>query len=81
MTEEDLFKAAFDAAHDYKPEPELEVRCMSDVEMKPVRWLWYRRIALGKLTVIAGNPGLGKSQITAFLAAMVSTGGKGTNHD
>jgi hypothetical protein len=71
----DPFKAALDAAHDFEPEPEMEVRCMSDVEMKPVRWLWYRRIALGKLTVIAGNPGLGKSQITTFLAAMVSPGG------
>ncbi len=77
----DPFKEAFDSAHTYEPEPDVEVRCMADVDMQPVHWLWYRRIALGKITVIAGDPGLGKSQITAFLAAMVSTGGKGNNHD
>lgn len=47
---------------------------MSDVEMKPINWLWDKRIACGKLTVIAGNPGLGKSQLTANLAATVSRG-------
>lgn len=59
----------------YETKPEMEIRRMSDVETMPVKWLWYKRIALGKLTVIAGNPGLGKSQITAYLAATVSTGG------
>jgi putative DNA primase/helicase len=33
-----------------------------------------RRIARGKLTVIAGHPGLGKSQVTAWMAATVTTG-------
>lgn len=59
----------------YETKPEMEIRRMSDVDTMPVKWLWYKRIALGKLTVIAGNPGLGKSQITAYLAATVSTGG------
>ena len=53
---------------------EVEMICMSDIEMKPISWLWYDRIACGKLTVIAGNPGLGKSQLTASLAATVTTG-------
>lgn len=47
---------------------------MSDVEMKPINWLWEKRIACGKLTVIAGDAGLGKSQLTANLAATVSKG-------
>ena len=51
---------------------ELEVICMDNVEMKPINWLWPKRIACGKLTVIAGNPGLGKSQITASFSAIVS---------
>lgn len=63
------------AAETYEFNSEMETRRMSDVETKPVKWLWHKRIALGKLTVIAGNPGLGKSQITAYLAATVSTGG------
>ena len=54
----------------------VEVRCVADVEIKPVRWLWPGRIARGKLTMIAGDPGLGKSQVTVALAATVSTGGE-----
>jgi hypothetical protein len=47
----------------------------SDIQAKPVDWLWKERIARGKLTMLAGDPGLGKSQITANFAATVSTGG------
>jgi len=54
----------------------LTTRCFSEVEAKPVCWLWPGRIARGKLTIIAGNPGLGKSQITANIAAVVTTGGR-----
>lgn len=46
----------------------------SEVEQQPIDWLWPGRIARGKVTIIAGNPGLGKSQITASLAAIVTTG-------
>lgn len=53
----------------------LETRRVSDIEAKPVNWLWPGRIARGKVSIIAGNPGLGKSQITASIAAIVSTGG------
>lgn len=50
-------------------------RCFASIEAKPIRWLWTGRIARGKVSMIAGHPGLGKSQITASLAAIVSTGG------
>lgn len=50
-------------------------RRMSDVQPKPVNWLWPGRIARGKVTMIAGHPGLGKSQLTANMAAVVTTGG------
>jgi putative DNA primase/helicase len=49
---------------------------LSDIEAKPIHWLWQGRIARGKPTMIAGNPGLGKSQTTASLAAVVTTGGQ-----
>lgn len=49
-------------------------RRISDIEAKAVNWLWPGRIACGKVTMLAGNPGLGKSQITASIAAIVSTG-------
>lgn len=63
------------SAQEIHIEPEVEIRCMTDIEMKPVSWLWDSRIARGKLTVLAGNPGLGKSQTVASIAAIVSNGG------
>lgn len=40
----------------------------------PVDWLWEPRIPLGLITVLAGDPGLGKSLLTAHLAAGVTNG-------
>jgi hypothetical protein len=54
----------------------LVTRRLSDIEAKPVSWLWRGRIARGKVSIIAGNPGLGKSQVTASIAAIVTTGGR-----
>ena len=47
---------------------------VADVEAKPVDWLWDARIARGKLTLVAGEPGLGKSQIGIDLHARLSAG-------
>jgi len=49
---------------------------MSDVEPEDVRWLWYPYIPLGKLTILEGDPGLGKSWLTCALAAAVTCGRK-----
>jgi len=54
----------------------LSTKRLSEIEAKPVSWLWPGRIARGKLNIIAGNPGLGKSQITASIAAVITTGGR-----
>jgi len=48
--------------------------CLADVEPEEVRWLWLERIALGKPTILVGDPGLGKSFITLDLAARVTRG-------
>src|SRR4051794_21504244 len=47
---------------------------MADVASQPVRWLWDGRIARGKLTVLNGEPGIGKSTLALDLAAKVSRG-------
>lgn len=44
------------------------------VEPVPIEWLWPGKIAVGKVTLIAGDPGLGKSLVTTDMAARVSTG-------
>lgn len=47
---------------------------MSDVETKEVQWLWYPYIPRGKLTIIQGNPGEGKTTLALWIAAMCSQG-------
>ncbi|MCC7146263.1 MAG: AAA family ATPase [Phycisphaeraceae bacterium] len=47
---------------------------LADIEAQPVRWLWPGRIALGKVTIFAGDPGLGKSFVTLDIASRVTTG-------
>lgn len=47
---------------------------MSDVTPEEVSWLWPGRFALGKPSLIAGDPGLGKSFLTIDIAARVSRG-------
>jgi hypothetical protein len=45
-----------------------------DVISEPVVWIWKYRIPLGKLTLLAGFPGLGKSLAACSIAAILSTG-------
>jgi putative DNA primase/helicase len=47
---------------------------LADVEPEEIRWLWHGRIAYGKLNVIDGDPGLGKSVMLLDLAARLTTG-------
>ena len=47
----------------------------SDVQTKPVKWLWFPYIASGKLTLLQGDPGDGKSTMMMHLIAELSTGG------
>ena len=55
--------------------PTLISQCAADITPEPVEWLWPGRVAIGKQTLIAGEPGLGKSQIAIAMAAAVTTGG------
>lgn len=48
---------------------------LADVAAEPVDWLWHNRIPLGKITLLAGDPGLGKSMLSLSIAATVSRGG------
>jgi hypothetical protein len=49
-------------------------KLLSEVEPERVEWLWPGRLPLGKLAVLDGDPGLGKSAVTLDLAARVSAG-------
>lgn len=47
---------------------------LSSITPKKVEWLWLNRFPLGKLSIISGDPGLGKSILTSYLAAQVTQG-------
>jgi hypothetical protein len=46
----------------------------SDLTPEKLVWIWPSRIPEGKLVLVGGPPGLGKSQLTAFISAVVSNG-------
>jgi putative DNA primase/helicase len=71
-TDEALQQAYTQAYGPPQPAPVL-VR-LADVVAAPVQWLWEGRIAVGKTTMLAGDPGLGKSFLTLDMAARISTG-------
>ena len=41
---------------------------------RPVDWLWPGRLPLGKLAILDGDPGVGKSVVTLDLCARLGTG-------
>ena len=54
----------------------LEVaRFYSEIESTDVKWLWYPYIPYGKLTLVQGDPGEGKTSLVLKLAAILSHGG------
>ncbi|MBT1537714.1 AAA family ATPase [Ralstonia solanacearum] len=48
----------------------------ADLKPQPVRWLWRDWLALGKLHILAGAPGQGKTTIALAFAATVTSGGR-----
>lgn len=54
--------------------PEEIGQLLSGIEPEEVSWLWPSWLALGKLALVDGDPGLGKSAMTLDLAARVSAG-------
>ena len=46
----------------------------NEVPPEKIEWLWPGRLALGKISLLEGDPGLGKSTLTLEIAARLSTG-------
>jgi hypothetical protein len=49
---------------------------LSAIKRERVRWLWPGRVPLGMLTLLIGDPGLGKSLFSLYLAGLVSRAGR-----
>ena len=52
----------------------LEIIKASEIEPKEVKWLWYPYIPFGKVTLLQGDPGDGKSKLMLSIAALLSNG-------
>lgn len=62
------------------PEPEKRpdgayARAFSEIKPQKIDWLWEGRIPMGMMTLLCGDPGLGKSLLTVRTAAKVSRAG------
>ena len=57
-----------------KQKTELKMIRMSEVESQEVKWLWYPFIPYGKLTIIQGDPGDGKTTLVLNIVAKLSKG-------
>ncbi len=53
---------------------ELKLIAMSEIEREDVKWLWYPYIPQGKVTIIQGDPGEGKTTLALALAAQLTKG-------
>lgn len=55
--------------------PSLNIVNMSDIQAQPITWLWDGWLPLGKMTILAGAGGCGKTNLTLALIATITTGG------
>ena len=53
---------------------ELNIIKMSEIQSEEIEWLWYPFIPYGKLTIIQGDPGDGKTSLALNIAAKLSRG-------
>ena len=53
---------------------EMNIRYFSSVAAKKVDWLWYPYIPCGRITIVQGDPGDGKTTFVLNIAALLSTG-------
>ncbi|MDR3387718.1 MAG: AAA family ATPase [Rudaea sp.] len=56
-------------------EVSVKLVCAATVVCAPIRWLWRQWIARGKLHILAGAPGTGKTTLAITIAAAITVGG------
>jgi hypothetical protein len=61
------------AAVEQQSTSELTFKKMSEVQARPIKWLWRNRIPLSAVTLLTGNPGIGKTMAYCDIAARVSS--------
>lgn len=53
---------------------------MSKVKAEPIEWLWEGRLPMRKVSMVLGDPGIGKSHMTIALTATITSGGCWPDH-
>ena len=61
-------------AQNEKEQNDYRITYYNAVSSKEVDWLWYQYIPYGKITILQGDPGEGKSTMMMQLAALITTG-------
>lgn len=54
----------------------VKIRCGADIKPLPITWLWPGWVPAGKLTILAGAAGTGKTTLALALAAVLTSGGR-----
>ncbi|MBI1891720.1 MAG: AAA family ATPase [Burkholderiales bacterium] len=54
---------------------EVQLRRGADIKPLPIHWLWRGWIACGKLSLLAGNAGTGKTTLALAIASVITRGG------
>src|SRR5438270_42037 len=57
----------------HAPPPTPDALPLTYLTPEPQRWLWPRRIPCGALTLLTGDPGVGKSLLAIDVAARITT--------
>ncbi|ABI87962.1 hypothetical protein CH72_2390 [Burkholderia ambifaria AMMD] len=71
----DAATAAVDAtAPKKRPAPTVNLSCAADIVPEPIHWLWPGWLPAGKLSILAGQPGCGKTTIAISLSSAISNG-------
>lgn len=68
--------AVFDALQQETEQAAARAVCANSIKGKAIRWLWPNRIPIGMVSIIAGEPGVGKSFLSMMMAATISTGSR-----
>jgi len=54
--------------------PCADIVCLSEIQLRPVDWLWQHRLASGTIAMLSGGPGVGKTFLALAIAAALSRG-------
>jgi len=75
VSEVQAIAAGLNGAIEGSTDSQAILKSLADVEALPIHWFWFNRVPMGMLTLIVGDPGLGKSFLSLYMAAKISTGG------